>query len=159
MTQPRSQIVQPEHTRHHHCVARCVRRAWLCGEDDYTGRNFDHRKSWLLARMKMLEEVFAIRTAAYVVTGNRYHVVLYLNIEQGRSWDRDEVIRRWLRLFSGDPLARTYLRGELDGAAHGQLDVLAGTAVREVSAGRKFEAGLLRRVAEAPVGAALEFDQ
>ena len=125
MTQPRSQIVQPERTRHYHCVARCVRRAWLCGEDDYTGKNFDHRKSWLLARMKTLEEIFAIRIAAYAVMSNHYHVVLYLDIEQGRSWNRDEVIRRWLRLFSGDPLARAYLRGGLDGAAHGQLDVLA----------------------------------
>ncbi len=122
MTQPRSQIVQPECTRYYHCVARCVRRAWLCGEDDYTGGNFDHRKSWLLARMKALEEVFAIRVAAYAVTGNHYHVVLYLDIEQGRAWDRDEVIGRWTRLFSGDPLARAYLRGGLDGAALGQVD-------------------------------------
>ena len=125
MTQPRSQIVQPERTRYYHCVARCVRRAWLCGEDDYTGKNFDHRKSWLLERMKLLGEVFAIRIAAYAVMSNHYHVVLYLDIEQGRSWDRDEVIGRWTRLFSGDPLARAYLRGGLDGAALGQVDSLA----------------------------------
>ena len=55
MARPRSQIVQPERTRHHR-VARCVRRAWLRGEDGYTGKNFDHRKSWLLARMKTLED-------------------------------------------------------------------------------------------------------
>ncbi len=30
-------------------------RVLLCGEDDYNGKNFDHRKSWLLARMKMLD--------------------------------------------------------------------------------------------------------
>ena len=125
MTQPRSQIVQPERTRYYHCVARCVRRAWLCGEDDYTGKNFDHRKSWLLERMKLLGEVFAIRIAAYAVMSNHYHVVLYLDIEQGRAWDRDEVIGRWTRLFSGDPLARAYLRGGLDGAALGQVDSLA----------------------------------
>ena len=39
-------------------------------------QNFDHRKSWLLARMKTLGEVFAIRIAAYAVMGNHYHVVL-----------------------------------------------------------------------------------
>ncbi len=101
MTQPRSQIVQPGRTRYYHRVARCVRRAWLCGEDDYTGRNFDHRKPWLLERMKLLEEVFAIRIAAYAVTGNHYHVVLYLDIERGRAWDRDEVIGRWTRCSGG----------------------------------------------------------
>ena len=57
MTQPRSQIVQPERTRYYHCVARCVRRAWLCGEDDYTGQNFDHRKSWLLVSVESLEGI------------------------------------------------------------------------------------------------------
>ncbi len=54
---PRSQIVQPERTRYYHCVARCVRRAWLCGEDDYTGKNFDHRKSWLLVSVESLEGI------------------------------------------------------------------------------------------------------
>ncbi len=46
----------------------------------------------------MLEEIFAIRIAAHAVMGNHYHVVLYLDIERGRSWDRDEVIRRRARL-------------------------------------------------------------
>ena len=63
MTQPRSQLVLPSRTRYYHCISRCVRRAWLCGEDDYTGENFDHRKPWLLERMTLLGEVFAIRIA------------------------------------------------------------------------------------------------
>ena len=125
MTQPRSQLVLPSHTRFYHCVSRCVRRAWLCGEDDYTGKNFDHRKPWLLERMKLLEEVFAIGIAAYAVMSNHYHVVLYMDLEQGEAWGREEVVRRWLRLFRGDPLAHAYLRGELDeGKELEQLDAL-----------------------------------
>ena len=56
------------------------------------------------------------------MTGNHYHVVLYLDIERGRAWDRDEVIGRWTRLFSSGPLARAYLRGGIvrgDGAGGG----------------------------------------
>ena len=125
MTQPRSRIVSPSRTRYYHCVSRCVRRAWLCGQDAYTRKNFDHRKPWLLQRMKLLAEVFAVHIAAYAVMSNHYHVVLYLDLEQNRSWDRDEVIRRWRRLFRGDPLARAYLRGEFTSESElGQLDVL-----------------------------------
>ena len=124
MTQPRSQLVLPSRTRYYHCVSRCVRRAWLCGEDDYTGENFDHRKPWLLERLTLLGEVFAIRIAAFAVMSNHYHVVLYLDLEQGQSWSREEVVRRWLSVFGGDPLARAFLRGELTGEEElGRLDV------------------------------------
>ena len=31
-------------TPYYHCVARCVRRAWLWGVDDYAGKDYSHRK-------------------------------------------------------------------------------------------------------------------
>jgi len=37
MTQARSQIVSKGQQAIHHCVTRCVRRAWLCGIDPLTG--------------------------------------------------------------------------------------------------------------------------
>ena len=128
MTQPRSQIVSLEDTPYYHCVARCVRQAYLCGKDRHSGRNFDHRKPWLLERLKRLAEAFAIDITAYAVMSNHYHVVLHVDQARSQSWDRDEVIQRWLRLKKGDPLVHCYLQGELRSSAEfKQLDRITDT--------------------------------
>jgi len=113
MTRPRSQIVSLTDTPYYHCVSRCVRRAFLCGEDAYSGKNFDHRKPWLVDRLLLLGEIFAIDIAAYAVMSNHYHVVLHVDQAQSSDWGQDEVIHRWLSLYKGDPLVHCYLRGEL----------------------------------------------
>jgi REP element-mobilizing transposase RayT len=112
MTRPRSQLVSLEATPYYHCIARCVRRAWLCGDDPYTGKNFDHRKPWLVERLRLLTEIFAIDIAAYAVMSNHYHVVLHLHAARTASWSDDEVIRRWTRLFGGSLVAQHYLSGK-----------------------------------------------
>jgi hypothetical protein len=33
-------------------IARCVRRAFLCGVDPYTRQDSSHRKEWILDRMR-----------------------------------------------------------------------------------------------------------
>ncbi len=63
MTRPRSQLVSLEATPYYHCISRCVRRAFLCGEDRFTGKRFDHRKPWLVERLAFLAEVFGIESS------------------------------------------------------------------------------------------------
>ena len=111
MTRPRSQLVSVEATPYYHCTARCVRRSWLCGDDRYTGKNFDHRKAWVLERMKLLAEVFAIDIAAYAVLSNHYHVVLHINMSQCGSWSDEEVVARWTRLYAGPKWVKRYKAG------------------------------------------------
>ncbi len=128
MTRPRSQIVSLADTPFYHCVSRCVRRAFLCGDDRYSGQNFDHRKPWLVDRLALLGEVFAIDIAAYAVMSNHYHVVLHVDQARSHGWDRDEVIRRWMLLYRGDPLVHCHLRGELrSNAEYRQLDRIVET--------------------------------
>ena len=50
MTMPRRQLVDVAVTRYYHCISRCVRRAFLCGE------GVTHRKAWIEARLEVLEK-------------------------------------------------------------------------------------------------------
>ena len=48
MTIPRRRQIRLSETPYYHCIGRCARRAFLCGEDRYSGKFFDHRKQWLV---------------------------------------------------------------------------------------------------------------
>ena len=37
MTRPRASLLSVADTPYYHCIGRCVRRAYLCGEDVVTG--------------------------------------------------------------------------------------------------------------------------
>jgi hypothetical protein len=56
----RSQIVPPDEVGVYHCIARCVRRAFLCGVDPLTKHDYEHRKQWIRERLELLASVFAI---------------------------------------------------------------------------------------------------
>jgi hypothetical protein len=53
-TYARRQIVVEDMVGVYHCIARCVRGAFLCGVDSYTGKDYSHRKEWILDRMREL---------------------------------------------------------------------------------------------------------
>lgn len=100
MTVPRHQQISLDHTPYYHCTTRCVRRAFLCGDDRYSGHNFDHRKRWLERRLITLSEVFAIDLLAYAILSNHYHVVIRINVRQASLWSDEEVVERWRTVFS-----------------------------------------------------------
>ena len=99
MPRARKTLVSLEATPYYHCTSRCVRRAFLCGEDRHSGRNFEHRRQWIEDRLLLLASIYAIDIAAYAVMSNHYHVVLHVNREQGQAWNDAEVIERWHTLF------------------------------------------------------------
>lgn len=99
MTMPRSETVDPLVKCTYHCWSRCVRRAFLCGFDKLTGKNFDHRKQWVVERMQLLVSAFAIEVCAYAVMDNHSHLILRNFPDTAFSWSPEEVARRWLILF------------------------------------------------------------
>lgn len=99
MTRPRSHIAPPDRAGTYHCVQRCVRRAFLCGVDDYSGRNFEHRKTWVEERMLHVAECFTVAIHAYAVMSNHLHLVIGIDPGAAAAWSDDEVATRWVRLF------------------------------------------------------------
>ncbi|GIU49375.1 hypothetical protein TUM4438_32880 [Shewanella sairae] len=113
MPRPRSTLISLEDTPYYHCCSRVVRRAFLCGDDKYTGKNYDHRRGWVEAQILKLTEVFAIDVAAYAVMSNHLHVVLYIDLDTVNSWSDREVVEQWQKLFNGTDLTQKFAKGEV----------------------------------------------
>ena len=112
MTQPRNTIVSLDDTPYYHCVSRCVRRAFLCGKDTYSGQDFEHRRHWLEEKLHKTAEAFAVKLCAYAVMNNHYHVVLHVRRDLVDDWSEREVVKRWHSLFSGNIFSQRFIDGD-----------------------------------------------
>jgi REP element-mobilizing transposase RayT len=108
----RKNLVSLQDTPYYHCIARCVRRAWLWGIDEYAGKDYSHRKHWVIDRLEQLCSIFAIEVCAYAVMSNHYHLVLYVDRECSRGWTKQEVIDRWTMLFRAPTLLKRWQNGD-----------------------------------------------
>ena len=126
MATPRKQQISLVDTPYYHCVARCVRRAFLCGEDALSGQSYEHRRVWVEDKLHFLSQVFAIEVCAYAVMSNHYHVVLFVDEAKAKQWHISEVLERWHRLHKGTLLTQQYCRGET--LAKPLLDIVKATA-------------------------------
>ncbi len=96
---PRSLLFDATEPGIYHCVNRCVRRAFLCGVDRFTGKNFDHRKEWIQGRLEYLAGQMGLDVLGFAVMSNHLHVVLRNRPDVVEQWPDDEVARRWWNLF------------------------------------------------------------
>ena len=106
MTIARSRQISLEDTPYYHVVSRCVRRAFLCGEDSHSGQSYEHRRQWVVDKLGLLSQVFAIEICAYAVMSNHYHLVLKVAPDKAMGWSDCEVAERWAVLFQWPPLLR-----------------------------------------------------
>ncbi len=99
MPKPRYAQVSLDATPYYHCVSRCVRRAFLCGTDNFSGQTYEHRRGWIEDKLLELADIFAIDVAAYAIMSNHYHVVLHIDKPWVESWARHQIIQRWHQLI------------------------------------------------------------
>ncbi len=109
MTQARRNLINLSDTPYYHCVNRCVRRVFLFGEDRHTGRSYEHRKQWIVDKIKELSSLFAIDIRAFAIFSNYYHIVMCVNEMRSLEWDDTDVVERWKRLFQGGLLVDRYM--------------------------------------------------
>tara|TARA_R100000789_G_scaffold74338_1_gene70031 strand:+ start:119 stop:1105 length:987 start_codon:yes stop_codon:yes gene_type:complete len=112
MTRARYQQISLGDTPYYHCICRCVRRAFLCGKDHYSGQDYEHRRQWVVDRLASLVDIFAIDLCAYAVMSNHYHVVLKVDRVRADNWTQREVAEHWMMLFTGPLLVQRWLRDE-----------------------------------------------
>ena len=101
MATARRLLVDPTTSGVFHCVSRCVRRAYLCGWDALSGRDFEHRRGWIRDRLRGLASLVGVDVYSYAVMSNHFHVVLRTDPERIGGLADAEVARRWLSLFPG----------------------------------------------------------
>jgi len=82
-----------------HLISRCVRRAFLCGKDKYTGKRFDHRKHWLEKRLFELSEEFFIDLYGYAIMSNHYHLIVQTRPDEMIMASDEQIATRWCHLF------------------------------------------------------------
>jgi len=113
MTQSRSSLISLDDTTYYHCISRCVRRAFLCGEDKYSGKSFEHRRQWMVERIRFLSNIFSIDVCSYAIMSNHYHLVLHANESDIASLSDKDICHRWLQLYSAPPLVARWMKEEL----------------------------------------------
>ena len=96
----RRNIVDRETPGFYHCTNRCVRRTFLCGIDELTGKDYSHRKDWIEARMIELCDIFSVEIYAYAIMDNHYHIVLYVDPLLPEKWSKEDIAERWLKVYS-----------------------------------------------------------
>jgi hypothetical protein len=99
MAMPRSKYVKDGEVGVYHCYTRCVRRAFLCGFDKLSGRDFSHRKVWMVDRLSFLASIFAVDVVSHSVMETHHHNILRTRPDIAAGWSDQEVAIRWLTLY------------------------------------------------------------
>jgi len=77
-------------TKYYHCISRCVRRAFLCCENHFTGKSYEHRRGWVENKLLELAKVFCINICGLAVMSNQQNVGIFYNSAVGPQGGRQD---------------------------------------------------------------------
>jgi len=93
MTIARSLLIRDDRPGAYHLISRCVRRAFLCGDDA------EHRREWIERGIRTQTRAFAIEVLTFAVMSNHLHIVVHTDPDRVADWSAREVAERWGLLF------------------------------------------------------------
>ncbi len=85
----------------YHVTTRCVRQAFLLGDDFQTGKSNHQRKRWIEEWFQSLTDVMLIEICAYAVMDNHTHSILRNRPDLLENMDDVEIAKRLVRLYPG----------------------------------------------------------
>jgi hypothetical protein len=105
----RSEQFSPNEIAIVHTIQRCVRRAYLAGQDQLSGTDYSYRREWIRRRLESLASVFGIDVLTYAVMSNHIHTILRSRPDVVAGWTDEQVAIRWLSVFPGQRLEELHL--------------------------------------------------
>lgn len=96
MTTAHKNFMHPSIMGTYHLSVRCVRRSFLQGFDDYSGKDYSHRKFWVPNKTKELLQAYAIEIVAYAGMDNHYHLIVRNRPDLLKDLSPIEIVARWL---------------------------------------------------------------
>ena len=90
---PRGEIVRLGEVAVYHCWSRCVRRAFLCGEDHVSGKDYEYRRDWIRDFEECLAGLFGIEIGFHAERSNHIHLVLRTRLDLVEAWPDEDVAR------------------------------------------------------------------
>ena len=91
----RKDIVREGEIGIYHTWSRCVRRAFLMGEDVVSGINYEYRRGCLKKLIQYQCQVFAVDLGGYSIRSNHFHALGRTRPDITLGWDDEEVAWRW----------------------------------------------------------------
>lgn len=94
----RRETIDPNEIVVAHICNRTVRKCFLMGRDESSGKNFDHRKDWIEQYLRQFSAQFGIDLLGFAILSNHFHLILRTRPDVVATWTDEEVARRWKML-------------------------------------------------------------
>ena len=94
----RAEVIDSNEINIVHVYNRTVRRCFLMGHDQVSGKNFDHRKVWIEKYLQQFAASFGIDLLCFTILSNHFHLILRTRPDVVETWDDTEVARRWMMI-------------------------------------------------------------